>query len=316
MKYLHEIHERQSKQFRSTEHEQSSSPPAVNNGRPDGQLSTPSAPERWPHFSDLFLGAVELAKRRNAIGGSDANVILSGAPEKILRLWRIKRGEEEPEDLSRVLRVALGSWTETFNRQWYQSVSGNTVESIGEVINCPKYPWRKCTLDGFVKAAGAIWEAKHTSGFLSIEDLLERYMPQLQHNMAVTGASRAILSVIFGNHKYEIVEIAADWIYQLELLEAEEDFWNCVQSGRPPIPADPPPPPRPVGIREVCLEGNNAWAVAAADWLRNREAAKVHASACGEIKSLIEEDVARAFGHGIEAKRSKSGAITIREFMA
>ena len=52
------------------------------------------------------------------------------------------------------------------------------------------------------------------------------------------------------------------------------------------------------------------------DWLEHRAAAKAHASACHLIKSLVEEDVARAFGHGIEAKRSKSGAITIRELAA
>ena len=60
-------------------------------------------------------------------------------------------------------------------------------------------------------------------------------MPQLQHNMAVAGDQRAMLSVIFGNHKYEMFEIAADWLYQLELLEAEEQFWDCVQTGKEPV---------------------------------------------------------------------------------
>lgn len=138
-------------------------------------------------------------------------------------------------------------------------------------------------------------------------------MPQLQHNMAVVGVERAILSVIFGNQRFEIFEIASDWLYQLELLDAEHRFWDCVISGKEPVPATPPPAPRPIGIREVCLEGNNSWASAAFDWLKHREAAKLHSSACTSIKSLVEDDVARAFGHGIEAKRSKSGAITIRE---
>jgi len=138
-------------------------------------------------------------------------------------------------------------------------------------------------------------------------------MPQLQHNMAVAGAERAILSVIFGNHKFEMFEIAADWLYQFELLEAEQQFWTCVLNGEEPVAVEPPSPPRPIGTREVCLEGNNAWASAAFDWVTHREAAKTHASACVSIKSLVEEDVSRAFGHGIEAKRGKSGAITIRE---
>jgi hypothetical protein len=166
-----------------------------------------------------------------------------------------------------------------------------------------------------VESSGAIWEAKHNSAFAKPEELLERYGPQLQHNMAVAGANLAVLSVIFGNHKFEIIEVAADWLYQLELLEAEEEFWDCVLTGKEPVPIEPLPPPRPIAVREVCLDGNNAWASAAFDWLKHRDAAKAHASATTLIKGLLEEDVSRAFGHGIEAKRSKSGAITIRELV-
>jgi predicted phage-related endonuclease len=259
------------------------------------------------------LGASGRHQRRSFIGGSDANVILSGHVEKILRLWREKRGEAEPEDLSSALPVMLGCWTEAFNRQWFEQLSGERVTRAGEALTCARHAWRRCTLDGVVETSGAVWEAKHTSAFAKPEEVLERYMPQLQHNMAVAGSERAVLSVIFGNHKYEMIEVAADWLYQLELLEAEEEFWDCVQTGREPVPVLPPPPPRPTGTREVCLEGNNGWASAAFDWLQHRDAAKVHASAVTSIKSLVEADVARAFGHGIEARRSKSGAISIRE---
>ena len=270
----------------------------------------------WPHLADLCVSGADVDRRRHAIGGSDANIILSGDAEKILRLWREKRGEEEPEDLSTSLAVMLGCWTEAFNRQWYERLSGEKVRGVGQSFTCSKHAWRRCTLDGLVESSGAVWEAKHTNAFAKSDEVLERYMPQLQHNMAVAGTDRAVLSVIFGNHKYEMIEVASDWLYQLELLEAEEQFWDCVMSGREPVPALPPPTPRPVGTREVCLEGNNAWASAAHDWLRHRHAAKAHASAVTLIKSLIDEDVGRAFGHGIEAKRSRSGAITIHEFVA
>jgi len=267
----------------------------------------------WPPLDCLVLSEEEVAQRTRGIGGSDANTILSRDAGRIRKLWLEKRGEAEPDDLSAKLSVMLGLWTEAFNRQWFEQVTGDAVVDIGHERTCPRYNWRRCTLDGLVGSTGAVWEAKHTNAFAKPDEILERYMPQLQHNMAIVGAERAILSVIFGNHRFEVFEIAADWLYQIELLDAEQHFWECVQTGKEPVAVDPPPAPRPIGTRELCLEGNNAWASAAFDWLTHKEAAKTHASACAAIKALVEEDVSRAFGHGIEAKRSKAGAITICE---
>ena len=267
----------------------------------------------WPELGQLGLNRSALLERMKGIGGSDANIIVSGDGERIRNLWLEKRGEVEAPDLSTNLPAMLGCWTEPFNRQWFERVAERNVHRIGETIVCERDSWRRCTVDGFVDEA--IWEAKHTNAFSSTADVLERYMPQLQHNMSVTGAKSAFLSVIFGNHKFEAIEVAADWLYQLDLLEAETDFWDCVVTGKEPVPAPAPAPPKPVGVREVCLEGNNAWAAAANDWLDNREAAKVHVAATKALKEMVEADVAHAFGHGVEAKRSRSGAITIRELV-
>lgn len=271
------------------------------------------ASAHWPGLADLGLAPVELASRQQGVGGSDANTILSGDPERIVRLWREKRGEAEAENLTDRLPVMLGCWTEAFNRQWYERDTGWQVSRVGAVSICPQHHWRRCTLDGYVAAKGAVFEAKHVSAFAKAEDLLERYMPQLQHNMAVTGADRALLSVIFGNHKWEVFEIGADWMYQEELLIAEVRFWDCVRTGEMPTAAPILAAPKPVGVREVCFEGNNAWAAAASDWIACREAAKRHGSAVAVLKDLVPSDAARAFGHGLEIKRSKAGALSIRE---
>ena len=268
----------------------------------------------WPGLDRFRLNSEELDRRRSFIGGSDANIILSGDREKVKQLWHEKRGECAASDLSDHLPVMLGCWTEAFNRQWFEWLSGERLTSLGAEFACPKHGWRRCTVDGVIESSGAVWEAKHTNAFAKSDELVDRYMPQLQHNMAVAGRERAVLSVIVGNHKFEVFEVAADWLYQLELLAAEQQFWSCVSSGAEPVVAEPPPAPRPIGTREICFEGNNAWSSAAFDWLQYRQAAKAHASATSLIKSLVEDDVGRAFGHGVEAKRSKSGAITIREF--
>lgn len=267
----------------------------------------------WPSLDDLGLSETERADRMGGLGGSDANVILSGDRERIINLWREKRGEQPPADLSDRLPVMLGNWTEDFNRQWFEGITGFTVTRLGAATACKTFSWRRCTLDGFLESANAVWEAKHTSAFSKPEEVVDRYMPQLQHNMAVTGAGSATLSVLFGNHKFEVFNVGADWLYQSDLLEAELEFWRCVITGDEPVPAAAPLAPRPIGVRQVNLSGNNAWASAAVEWLETKQSAKIHAAAGTVIKGLVEDDVALAFGHGIEAKRSKSGAITIRE---
>jgi predicted phage-related endonuclease len=278
--------------------------------------SLPDPELGWPQLAELGLQPEQLHFRQSGIGGSDANTILSGDADRIIRLWREKRGEVDSEDLSDRLPVMLGSWSEAFNRQWYTRETGHRVSRIGEPVLCSRTPWRRCTLDGFVAGKMAVFEAKHVSAFAKSEEILERYMPQLQHNMAVARATKAILSVIFGNHRWEVFEVALDWLYQEELMIAEARFWDCVRLGEPPIPAPVPAPPGAIGCREMNLEGNNTWASAAADWLDCRDAAKRHGAAAITIKELVEADVSRAFGHGIEVKRSKAGALSIREHSA
>jgi len=62
--------------------------------------------------------------RRYFIGGSDARVIMGQDEAALLRLWREKRGEIEPEDLSGNLVVQLGLATEKLNRRWYAANTG------------------------------------------------------------------------------------------------------------------------------------------------------------------------------------------------
>ena len=62
--------------------------------------------------------------RRDFIGGSDARIIMANDEGALIRLWREKRGEVEPEDLSGNLIVQLGTATEDLNRVWYERQSG------------------------------------------------------------------------------------------------------------------------------------------------------------------------------------------------
>jgi predicted phage-related endonuclease len=73
--------------------------------------------------------------RRHFIGGSDARIIMGNDETALIRLWREKRGEVAPEDLSGNLIVQLGSVTEDLNRRWYEA---NTGQIITDVIGSGK----------------------------------------------------------------------------------------------------------------------------------------------------------------------------------
>src|SRR6516165_10401335 len=121
--------------------------------------------------------------RRYFIGGSDARVIMGDDEAALLRLWREKRGEVEPEDLSGNLVVQLGLVTEELNRRWYQTNTGQVVTDIQRQMRHPALRWMAATLDGRVEASGAVFEAKFMLPWsFSEEAAAEKYMPQLQHN--------------------------------------------------------------------------------------------------------------------------------------
>ena len=136
-------------------------------------------------------------------------------------------------------------------------------------------------------------------------------MAQLQHNMWVTAARSAVLSIITGGGKWVEMTIFADPLYQHLLLTAERKFWRCVQSGEPPrLFGIEPPRPRIEAVRAVDMSGSNTWAEFANTYRLTRAAAIDHDRAKAELKALVPEDAREASGHGVRAKRSKSGAIS------
>ena len=123
------------------------------------------------------------------IGGSDARIIMGDDEAALLRLWREKRGEVEPEDLSGNLIVQLGSVTEDLNRRWYERNTGQAVTEVQRQVFHPVKRWMAATLDGMVKATGAVFEAKFMLPWtFSEEAAVTKHMAQLQHNMWVTAS--------------------------------------------------------------------------------------------------------------------------------
>jgi YqaJ-like viral recombinase domain len=250
--------------------------------------------------------------RRAFVGGSDARIIMGSDEQALVRLWREKRGEAELEDLSGNLIVQLGVATEELNRSWYERNTGRRVTAVQRHVKHSAIAWMAATLDGLVEEIGAVFEAKFMLPWsFSEEAAAEKYMAQIQHNMWVTHCREAVLSIITGGGKWVEITIPMDPLYLTVLVSAEKKFWRCVQSGEVPhlINAEPPRPRIEV-IRIVDMSSSNSWAEFAALFRSTRSAFLEHERAKSELKALVPEDAKEAIGHGVRAKRSRSGAVS------
>ena len=229
-----------------------------------------------------------------------------------LRLWREKRGEVEPEDLSGNLIVQLGVVTEDLNRRWYEANTGQVITDIQRRLRHPVLRWMAATLDGRVEGSGAVFEAKFMLPWsFSEEAAAEKYMPQLQHNMWVVASKiggavgdhrrrqmgrdhHPCRSALPAPHRHRRAEVLA--------LRRDRRAAAPVRR-RAAAAADRGDPHRR-------YERSNAWAEFAGIFARTRAAHLEHEQAKAELKSLMPEDAKEAIGHGVRAKRSKSGAVS------
>ena len=264
-------------------------------------------------LNDLFrVNGPAKPDRSRFIGGSDARIIMGKDEAALVRLWQEKRGEVEPEDLSGNLIVQLGLATEDLNRRWYEPNTGRIITDIQRRVHHPVIRWMAATLDGMVEGRDAVFEAKFMLPWsFSEEAAAEKHMPQLQHNMWVVNARTAVLSIITGGGKWVEIDVHADPLYQHLLVTAERKFWRCVETGRDPEPvrgraaeaADRGGPHRRHELVQ-CLGGVCGL------FARTRSAYLEHERAKAELKGLMPEDAKEAIGHGVRAKRSKSGAVS------
>ena len=145
----------------------------------------------------------------------------------------------------------------------------------------------------------------------SEEAAAEKYLAQLQHNMWVTHLRTSVLSIITGGGKWVEIAIPMDPLYLSVLVSAEKKFWRCVQFGEQPhLNNAEPPRTRIEAIRIVDMSSFNAWAECASLFRTTHSAFLEHERSKSELKALMPEDAKQAIGHGVRAKRSKSGAIS------
>ena len=257
--------------------------------------------------------------RQGGIGGSEIGRVLAGG-EDAYHLWRIKTGRAAPDNLADKLYVQMGTWTEPLNRYWFQQRTGLTVSVRRLSRTHPKHRFLRASLDGWVGLSP--WQAKHTGGYdfqakakRTIDTEIVRHYAQLQHEMLVTGAPSAYLSVFFDHGAFDWAEVPADPETQALIVAHAARFWAHVESATPPegvAAAEVPAPPVAAARLDVDMTGDNAWAAAAATLRETADAAKRFEAAKKDLKAKTPADAKQARGHGAIVARTKNGRLLPR----
>lgn len=264
------------------------------------------------------LTELQITERRTCIGGSDAGAIVAGGEEWI-KLWREKTDRADPDDLSDVLAVQMGIFTEPLNCYWYERQTGRKVTHRNKRAVHPDYPFIAANLDGVSTTTGAqtcYLDFKHLGK--SGDALTIRYTAQGTHCASIIGAEWWALSCFIGNSRWELTEQEVEPEFLAEYLERCREFWSFVERDVEPPGAEPLPVPAPRQLRTVRLDDEIDWPNWGADFAeemdtftRTEPAARANHIARGRIKELLPEDVGTVVRRHTRVTRSRNDAIRI-----
>lgn len=275
-------------------------------------------------FTLSTLTLEQQAARRTGVGGSDVrDYILTG---RWAELFDLKTGRVEDKTDPFSLQMMIGIYLEPFHRAWFEHTTKRAIRhdrmSQATFRLSDEASFCLAHIDGYSTEADGgwtPWEGKALNGFFKWEAAIEKYMPQLQWIMFVTGRPRIIFSCLFGNQAMQHDTIPADTAYQMKLYELVAKFWrtHMVTGERPSeagvplvVPNAPAPPGEPI---IVSMEGNNEWPLQAERWLSTRVAAGDFADATDRLKKLVPAGAGTVFGSNLKVTVNKKGAKSIEQ---
>ena len=258
--------------------------------------------------------------RLGFIGGSDARRIMEGDWHS---LWLEKTGQQEPTDLSDNFAVQMGVATEDFNLDWFDKhYMANGCDNLARQrqysdtihgVPC------KGTVDAWVHGKESIVEAKHTYDRNTMESCIKQYMPQMQFYMMVSGAESCFLSVIFGNRRWECVEVSHDKEYIDRMMVHIREFWGCVESNTSPATTRAMGVPVPMNTDSIPVDDmvrrdattDNEFISRCHDYIEQEASAKSFESAKADLKAMVADNEREVYCDLLTIKRDKRGALRI-----
>lgn len=207
--------------------------------------------------------------RLQKIGASDAPIIIGISPWKTpFQLWLEKTRQSISTQNQAMLR---GKTLEETARRAFEKETGLIV--FPRVAKSRDHEWMIASLDGVdleekviveIKCAGEADHAQAKQGKVP-----EKYYPQLQHQLAVTGLEKNYYYSFDGNEGV-IVEVARNSQYIEKLIVEEKKFMECVLTQSPPT----------LSAKDYCFRDDSDWNERAQKWLQKKQ----------ELESIEQEE--------------------------
>jgi len=189
--------------------------------------------------------------RLKGIGSSDATIIMGVSPWKTpLKLFEEKLQTVAIEDNSNEYIKRKGNEMESKIRAMFEAQ--NMFESYpAKLVESTTWPFMRASLDGCRSDGQVIIEIKLVgkddfNEMTKTLTVVEKYFPQVQHQLAVTGAPLCVF-IAYCDRENDKVMREANLLqlrvhpvpeYIGNLIAAEQAFWDCVQKKKPPVASD------------------------------------------------------------------------------
>lgn len=176
--------------------------------------------------------------RKNYIGGSDAAAVVGlNSFSSPYTVWADKLGKLPPKDDNEAMR--LGRDLEDYVAKRFTEQTGKKVRRKNFILWNSDYPFAHANVDRLIVGENAGLECKTTS-VLNLKsfkngEFPENYYVQCMHYMAVTGYKKWYLAVLILGKEFKVFEIERDEDEIKALMNAEREFWSCVENGEPPM---------------------------------------------------------------------------------
>ena len=266
-----------------------------------------------------MLSAAQLKLREYKTTASQVPIIMSGDTDKLIRLWRERIGDIEPEDLSSTWPVQLGSYLETFITDWHQKETGHELIRRQEHVQHPSIDYVSATIDCYRPFDDTVLDVKVCGAWYPINDIIEYYAGQVRVQQACLGASRGALLIMHGAAEPREYEIFSDEVYDKEMWGRIAAFQLCCDMLHPPAPLPKVVPPeqyRSVDLEQLHKSAWPNWAHSIVpqllSWSETKTQADQHKLATDTIKALIPDDVGRLSNSDVTVTRNRAGALSIK----